>query len=420
MDRYEEALERAKEWEREHPNGYVIRDMMEFIFPGYNDSEDEMIRKELIQYLRDYPNLPNSQHTKADFFAYLEKKKDASKAIEAVERIDKYIDAHTANAHDMDNSNPDKKYYQGQDDAFGKIAGILQDVYSGEKQKGQKPYEPKNWPVDKDNLTQEQKHKFKVGDRVTNGECVYTINKIGKDCYWVKEHDCATIPFEYEDTWSIEQKPTSTVKSKFKSGDSIRFNGFGSNEYTIQLVGNGYYVNSEGGRMDMSYTDANFVLVENAQKDQKPIFKKGDRVIWDGEEFNILDVDKDTYNVGGYIVPFSREGELHPIGWKPGEWSEEDEKIAKEIEEELWYPGDFPDYPSKEESELYDGCQRRLNWFKNKFKSLRNRPTKSDTWKPSEEQMGALENARYMMSQSGDYYDTMQILDSLINDIKKL
>lgn len=53
----------------------------------------------------------------------------------------------------------------------------------------------------------EQKHKFKVGDRVTNGECVYTIDKIGKNCYWVKEHDCATIPFEYEDTWSIEQKP---------------------------------------------------------------------------------------------------------------------------------------------------------------------------------------------------------------------
>lgn len=70
------------------------------------------------------------------------------------------------------------------------------------------------------------------------------------------------------------------------------------------------------------------------QKGQQPIFKKGDKVIWDGEEFNILDVDKDTYNVGGYIVPFSREGELHPIGAKPAEksekpiiseWSEEDE-----------------------------------------------------------------------------------------------
>ena len=65
------------------------------------------------------------------------------------------------------------------------------------------------------------------------------------------------------------------------------------------------------------------------------------------------------------------------------EWSEEDEKIAKEIEEELWYPGDFPDYPSKEENELYDDCQRRLNWFKDKLKSLRPQPH----WKPSEEHL---------------------------------
>lgn len=49
-----------------------------------------------------------------------------------------------------------------------------------EKRKEEKPYEPKNWPADKDNLTQEQKHKFKVGDRVTNGECVYTIEQVDK------------------------------------------------------------------------------------------------------------------------------------------------------------------------------------------------------------------------------------------------
>ena len=66
------------------------------------------------------------------------------------------------------------------------------------------------------------------------------------------------------------------------------------------------------------------------QKEQKPIFKEGDRVIWDGEEFNILDVYKDTYNVGGYIVPFSREGELHPIGQKPAEWSEEEKERIRQ------------------------------------------------------------------------------------------
>jgi hypothetical protein len=65
----------------------------------------------------------------------VEKQKEASKAIEAVDRIDKYIDEHLANAHDMKDSNPDKKYYRGWDDALGEMARILQDVYSGEKQK---------------------------------------------------------------------------------------------------------------------------------------------------------------------------------------------------------------------------------------------------------------------------------------------
>ena len=73
--------------------------------------------------------------------AYLEKWKEESKAIEAVEKIDKYIDEHLANAHDMKDSNPDKKYYRGWDDALGKMSGILQDVYSGEKQKEQQPVE---------------------------------------------------------------------------------------------------------------------------------------------------------------------------------------------------------------------------------------------------------------------------------------
>lgn len=65
------------------------------------------------------------------------------------------------------------------------------------------------------------------------------------------------------------------------------------------------------------------------QKEQKPIFKKGDKVIWDDEEFNILDVNETEYNVGGYRVPFSRQNELHPIWQKSAEWSEEDERTLE-------------------------------------------------------------------------------------------
>ena len=45
--------------------------------------------------------------------------------------------------------------------------------------------------------------KFRIGDVVTNGEHTYTIDKISSDCYWVKEHDCATIPFESEPLWRL-------------------------------------------------------------------------------------------------------------------------------------------------------------------------------------------------------------------------
>ena len=50
------------------------------------------------------------------------------------------------------------------------------------------------------------KLKFKVGDRVTNGENTYTIHYIAADCYWVEEHSCVTIPFETQDYWELIQE----------------------------------------------------------------------------------------------------------------------------------------------------------------------------------------------------------------------
>ena len=103
-------------------------------------SYDDRIRKAIIKSIEEDSSVYEQEVSKEQMIAYLEKQKDASKAIEAVDRIDKYIDEHLANAHDMKDSNPDKKYYRGWDDALGKMAGILQDVYSNEKQKEQKHY----------------------------------------------------------------------------------------------------------------------------------------------------------------------------------------------------------------------------------------------------------------------------------------
>lgn len=117
-----------------------VREALETLIPELRESKDERIRKRLIEALKASKTVGElkfvlPEPTKEECIAYLENLKDASKAIEVVDRIDKYIDEHLANAHDMKDSDPDKKYYLGWDAALGNMSGILQDVYSGEKQK---------------------------------------------------------------------------------------------------------------------------------------------------------------------------------------------------------------------------------------------------------------------------------------------
>lgn len=124
------------------------QEVIKVLVPELHENEDERIRKELIAILKASYNSGITLNNKKDldsYLAYLEKQKDVSKAIEAVDRIDKYIDEHVANAYDMKDSNPDKKYYRGWDDALGKMAGILQDVYSNEKQEEQEEQKPTEW-----------------------------------------------------------------------------------------------------------------------------------------------------------------------------------------------------------------------------------------------------------------------------------
>lgn len=140
---YDEAIEKVKPlYGRAKKDDSPIWATYEYLFPQLCENENEKIRKELLAVMNDLV-LPDEQ--KARFNTWLERQKDADKAIEAVEKIDKYIDEHLANAHDMKDSNPDKKYYRGWDDALGEMSIILQDVYSGEKQKEQRPVEGE-WP----------------------------------------------------------------------------------------------------------------------------------------------------------------------------------------------------------------------------------------------------------------------------------
>lgn len=70
--RYDEALERAKDFYKGYKqrDNQLYADDLETIFPELCESEDEMIRKELIGFLR---NIPNSNYTCEEMADWVEK-----------------------------------------------------------------------------------------------------------------------------------------------------------------------------------------------------------------------------------------------------------------------------------------------------------------------------------------------------------
>lgn len=81
--RYDEAIKIAKD-SFNYPDypGFIRADV---VFPELKESEDEKIRKELIQYLKDYPtNLPTGQYCRDDFFKWLEKQKEQESTTQPV------------------------------------------------------------------------------------------------------------------------------------------------------------------------------------------------------------------------------------------------------------------------------------------------------------------------------------------------
>ena len=70
---YDEAKYIMKKYLKSGNAGVIAESTIKKAFPELKESEDEKIRMELIQYLKDYPNLPNGNYCRNDFFAWLEK-----------------------------------------------------------------------------------------------------------------------------------------------------------------------------------------------------------------------------------------------------------------------------------------------------------------------------------------------------------
>lgn len=301
----------------------LVGGVVRTIFPQLRESEDERIRNEIIEFIRSQIEDGNSAGWDR-WISYLEKQKDASKAIEAVDRIDKYIDEHVVNIHDMKDSDPDKMYYRGWDDALGKMAGILQDVYSNEKQK------------------------------------VNTEGDFGRG------YDCG-----------------------YQAGYSVAMN-------------------------EMKPKVASATLDSEKQKEQKPAeWGEEDNIGWDEAFACVTKTERAAKDEEELQNAVTAEKWLKEIKFKycvhpkpKQEWSEEDEEMLNScissIEEskENRYA-----YKETDGDTSYD---HEIDWLK----SLRPQPH----WKPSEEQMWALDVALENFYNQND----RAALESLYNDLKKL
>ena len=97
-DRYEAAIERLKQWDREHEGkGYIVSERDAFIFPELTESEDERIRKAILKAVED--NILCYEFVdKKDMISWLENQKEQKPiktAIEAWEemRLEVYAQA---------------------------------------------------------------------------------------------------------------------------------------------------------------------------------------------------------------------------------------------------------------------------------------------------------------------------------------
>ena len=408
---YDEALKRAS-----HVKGYKTltpQEAAEYIFPQLHESEDEQTRKRLIEFISDIKRISESGRTvwavREDdvemcnsFLAYLEKQKEVSKAIEAVERIDKYIDEHVANAHYMKDSNPDKKYYRGWDDALGKLAGILQDVYSGEK----KEESLRDFIDDFPYSAEQEEQKPTISDEaIRDGVVNFGITQYQID-NWLKKHINI-----------VEQKPAEWNVEDKSFYDSIM----------CEVVKEGMHPTPE---------QANWFKLLPERFDLQ--LKQG----WTEEDKEKLNSIFNTlhcigkFNFDSWIKSLPERFNLQT----KQEWSEENDMLMDELESYILYDKEFNDEQkswrikrlkslclqtkqewSKEDEERYISCLKRLGtgnpdqpetinskWFKEHVYS-------KPYWKPSEQEKGALRTAIYVLTEERNFPKAASHLQAILD-----
>lgn len=445
-ERYNQALERARY--------YHDRDNIHFlenIFPELRESEDERIRKEIIQSIQD--NMCVIHKDKC--LAWLEKQQDIIDLEEYAKGILKsaaihlmiWIDENLADGK-MCLSNME---CEDLEDAM--VNAKWDKIYKYIKKKIEKQGEQK-LAESISQLTIQGKGFYKI--------CPYCKERMVRDeskvytsippQYEYKCPKCGTMEFDtvmYDNPEMEEQISADKVEPKFKIGDWITNGEYNWKVTDIKPLD--YILQSQNGDVvddTISYVDEEFHLwtIEDA-KDGDVLFTTCDNTnemvfIYHGIEFdasncyflyshtrNECKIFNSVCSVKADIRPATKEQcnflfqKMKEVGY---EWDAEKKELKKIYQEYPLTPSEcFKPSWSEEDEEMIDFmiefieslCWRKdltqrkdnvLSWLKS---------IKPNHWKPSEEQMEALKKRTHGLHESSE---TRKALESLIDDLTKL
>ena len=420
--KYKEALERAKNTIEVNQAIPDIVECVESLFPELTESGEEKIRKEITEFFKNYSEkgtwkaIPDVKK----WIDWLEKQAEQKLAkqphsYELEEEIEEWLGCEAfpegTNITPLPKAMEIVRETANHFYDFGRKQQAIRNIQCTNSQvitpesyinEGQKKGiqmvldNPKEYGLQKP--ADKVEPKFHEGEWIVNrfGD-VWHIDSFDKKNYQVSNGDkYCYFPIEKQNEmhlWTISDAKDGDVLSYKDEISLYRHDIKNCTKQETTFGGFVYYCCYDGKRF---VVDSLYSLTEQDKMDIHPATKEQR----DQLEKAMADA--------GYRWN-TDEKKMEKIEQKPA-WSEKDDEMLDSIIEEVRYIGDFPDYPTKEENELYDECLAKVEWLK----SLKERYT----WKPSDEQMAALDDFIYAKCPNIEKHGA--VVKSLYQDLKKL
>lgn len=371
---YKESFEAAKGLY--DAGNALTKKQREIVFPQLAESEDERIKKALIDGVRQIRC--KNGITQEQMIAYLEKQKEAKWSPSEAEMGVLYKLCYVSNQiTDEDDTELTRLYQDLKREYFN--GHSFENMFSNEKQKEQKK-----------SLSERFRPDFPAV-----ADFIESVDELEKNM-------AIEIPSEKQK----EQKPIQTDAEK----EYVR---------TLKSLISDFLRGKE--EVDREYYQKIFDWLDRRHIEQNP----AEWIL--PEEF-----EEAVYKVANFISPFDSQEELRKVSHrfaeqllslakkeldKPAEWSEEDEEVMEDLYN--FVISDFiQDHIHETRWKPWKTTLERNR--QNRLKSIRPVSKESlQSWKPSEEQMDTLLNTEGMVRQSG-YRENAKVLASLYEDLKKL